>query len=120
MHASIIRGSSDTAMLHIACDFIKDNMALFRTFAPTCITHPPSPVRDGDLVFDPDSLQCESATVFYTTDKTHCFATGLRPGIADRSDQTIRLARRTWTTHDIVSVAAEVILRDYLGFNVEL
>eukprot|EP00971_Amphidinium_carterae_P015210 300305-Amphidinium_carterae.1 len=90
------------------------------TFAPSCITHPPSPVKDGDLIFNPSALRCESAVVYHTVPETHCFEDSTRPGVVDRSDRTLKLVRREWLSHDLSSMVAEVVLREYLGYHVEL
>jgi len=103
-----------------ACQYVRANVESFRAFAPSCITSPPVIVQDGDEVFNPETMACESATVFGAEDPTYCFPDGQRPGIADRSDRKIKLARRNWLTHHMVSIVAEVVLRDYLGFEVEL
>eukprot|EP00971_Amphidinium_carterae_P320311 6367331-Amphidinium_carterae.1 len=65
-------------------------------------------------------MQCEGAVVFMPVEPTSCFAEGQRPSTVDRSDRTIKVVRRTWVTHQLVAMLTEVLLRDYLGFNVEV
>eukprot|EP00971_Amphidinium_carterae_P200499 3978869-Amphidinium_carterae.1 len=81
--------------------------------APPCITRPPDVVRNGDIVFNTESLKCENATILQEATPTACASQNLTSS-ATRKDATITLVRRNWLTHELVTAVAEVMLRDYL------
>eukprot|EP00971_Amphidinium_carterae_P232938 4622815-Amphidinium_carterae.1 len=100
-----------------ACEFVQSNRQAFVQMAPTCITHPPEIVANGDIVFNTESLQCENATILQEAMPTACASQNLTSS-ANRNGTTITLVRRDWLTHELVTAVAEVILRDYLGYTV--
>eukprot|EP00971_Amphidinium_carterae_P277746 5513011-Amphidinium_carterae.1 len=99
-----------------ACSYVRSNMALFHNFAPACITNPTTMTQGEVQRFNVNLLVCENVTIYPTMEPSFC-PTGTL-GTVDRSSVTVRLARRNWITHAMLSIIAEVLLRDYLGFTV--
>eukprot|EP00971_Amphidinium_carterae_P096384 1907170-Amphidinium_carterae.1 len=89
-----------------ACDFIQSNRQAFAEMAPTCITHPPAVIENGNIVFNMESLQCENATILRGAVPTTCASRSLT-STANRMDTTITLVRREWITHELVTAVTE-------------
>jgi len=114
MLADVIGGMTNSGA---ACAFVKSQLHLLREWAPPCITNPPVVVQDGDEVFQLSSRTCQNVTVHAT--RSASISCGLTP-LVNRSHTELRLVRRNWLSHDIVSMLAEVVLRDVLGYKIML